>query len=116
MPHSSLLFLPCVSIQQIREQHLVVGGAVRKILDKREHAADAFGRFLAAEVLAYFFETDAGAFAHLLRDFFVRERIHLDEVDAEIDCGLTQVNFFDRRDKMQRPLRPARAVRPLRCT
>ena len=78
---------------------MVVGGAVRKVLYEWEHAADAFGRFLAAEVLADFFEADSGAFAHLLRDFFVCQRIHLDEVDAEIDCGLAEVYFFDRRDE-----------------
>ena len=78
---------------------MVVGGAVRKVFDEWEHAADAFGRLLAAEVLANFFEADTGAFAYLLRNVFVCKRIHLDEVDAEIDCRLAEFDFFDRRDE-----------------
>ena len=50
-------------------------------------------------MLADFFEADLSAFAHLLCDFFVCERVHLDEVDAEVDGRLAEVDFFDRRDK-----------------
>ena len=65
---------------------------------------------MTAEVLADFFEADFGTFAYFLCDFFVCKRIHLDEVDAEIDCGLAEFDFFDGRDE-----RDAKAAAACTC-